>query len=239
MIWEADCSDCSCCVLALGKTSVTQTVFRETFPRPLWGTNWVLKSQKTTFFIVTAVKTSNLAFYFPYQFLFKVLHIRLSISDGTEAHVPSGLRTTPLHELINGPPVTSTHGNNMPVSGFNHIHCSFCWERSRNTDYTLEAWNAVMSGESGRYMRLFGKRKSSAYARLVAGAPQNSSSLPRAMWNKTCCFLLFHFKMLAPSCRPRGFRVAVGLERGPLSPCEDKWIATWKKTSGSGQENGD
>jgi hypothetical protein len=29
----------------------------------------------------------------------------------------------------------------------------------------------------------------------------------------------------------------VGLERGPLSPCEDKWGATWKKSSGSGLEN--
>jgi hypothetical protein len=30
------------------------------------------------------------------------------------------------------------------------------------------------------------------------------------------------------------FWVAVGLERGPLNPCEDKWGATWKKSSGSG-----
>jgi hypothetical protein len=47
-------------------------------------------------------------------------------------------------------------------------------------------------------------------------------------------------------CRPRGprfdsqgcqiFWVAVGLEWGPLSPCEDKWGATWKKSSGSGLE---
>jgi hypothetical protein len=29
----------------------------------------------------------------------------------------------------------------------------------------------------------------------------------------------------------------LGLERGPLSPCEDKWRATWKKSSGSGLEN--
>jgi hypothetical protein len=35
------------------------------------------------------------------------------------------------------------------------------------------------------------------------------------------------------------FWVAVGLERGPLSPCEDKWGATWKKSSGSGLENWD
>jgi hypothetical protein len=27
------------------------------------------------------------------------------------------------------------------------------------------------------------------------------------------------------------FWVAVGLERGPLSPCEDKWGATWKKVA--------
>jgi hypothetical protein len=29
----------------------------------------------------------------------------------------------------------------------------------------------------------------------------------------------------------------VGLERGPLSPCDDKWGATWKKSSSSGLEN--
>jgi hypothetical protein len=29
----------------------------------------------------------------------------------------------------------------------------------------------------------------------------------------------------------------VGLERGPLSPGEDKWGATWEKSSGSGVEN--
>jgi hypothetical protein len=47
--------------------------------------------------------------------------------------------------------------------------------------------------------------------------------------------------------RPRGpgfdsrhypiFWVAVGLERGPLSPCKSKWGATWKKSSVSGLEN--
>jgi hypothetical protein len=26
----------------------------------------------------------------------------------------------------------------------------------------------------------------------------------------------------------------VGLERGPLIPCEDKWGATWKKSNVSG-----
>jgi hypothetical protein len=50
-------------------------------------------------------------------------------------------------------------------------------------------------------------------------------------------------------CWPRGpgfdsrrcqiFWVAVGLEQGPLSPWEDKWGATWKKSSGSGLENCD
>jgi hypothetical protein len=35
------------------------------------------------------------------------------------------------------------------------------------------------------------------------------------------------------------FWVAVGLERGPLSPCEDKCGATWKKSSCSGLENWD
>jgi hypothetical protein len=52
-----------------------------------------------------------------------------------------------------------------------------------------------------------------------------------------------------PSCRPRGpefdsrrcqiFWVVVGLRRGPLSLCEEKWEATWKKISGSGLENWD
>jgi hypothetical protein len=52
-----------------------------------------------------------------------------------------------------------------------------------------------------------------------------------------------------PGCLPIGpgfdsrsyqiFWVAVGLERGPLSPCEDKWGATWKKISGPGLENWD
>jgi hypothetical protein len=37
----------------------------------------------------------------------------------------------------------------------------------------------------------------------------------------------------------RFFWVAVGLERGPLNPCEDKCWATWKKNSGSGLENWD
>jgi hypothetical protein len=31
----------------------------------------------------------------------------------------------------------------------------------------------------------------------------------------------------------------VGLEQGPLSPCEDKCGVTWKKSSGSGLENWD
>jgi hypothetical protein len=35
------------------------------------------------------------------------------------------------------------------------------------------------------------------------------------------------------------FWVAVGLERGPLSSCEDKWATTWTKSSGSGLENWD
>jgi hypothetical protein len=52
-----------------------------------------------------------------------------------------------------------------------------------------------------------------------------------------------------PGCRPRGpgfyfrrcqiFRVAVGLERVPPKPCEDKWRATWKKNCGSGLQNWD
>jgi hypothetical protein len=35
----------------------------------------------------------------------------------------------------------------------------------------------------------------------------------------------------------RFFFVAVDLERGPLSPCEDKWGATWKESSGPGLQN--
>jgi hypothetical protein len=35
------------------------------------------------------------------------------------------------------------------------------------------------------------------------------------------------------------FWVAVGLERGPLSPCEDKLVASWKKSSGPDLENWD
>jgi hypothetical protein len=31
----------------------------------------------------------------------------------------------------------------------------------------------------------------------------------------------------------------VGLELGPLSPCEDKWWDNWKKSSGSDLENWD
>jgi hypothetical protein len=52
-----------------------------------------------------------------------------------------------------------------------------------------------------------------------------------------------------PGCRHRGlgfdsrrcqiFWAAVGLERGPLSCCDDKWGATWKKSSISGLENWD
>jgi hypothetical protein len=50
-------------------------------------------------------------------------------------------------------------------------------------------------------------------------------------------------------CRPRGhgfdsrrcqiFWVTMGLERGPLSPYEEKWGATWKESTGSGLENWD
>jgi hypothetical protein len=34
-------------------------------------------------------------------------------------------------------------------------------------------------------------------------------------------------------------KIAVGLERGPLSPCEIMWGATWKKSNGSDLENWD
>jgi hypothetical protein len=52
-----------------------------------------------------------------------------------------------------------------------------------------------------------------------------------------------------PDCSPIGpefdsrryqiFWAAVSLERGPLSPCEDKWAATGKKSNGSDVENWD
>jgi hypothetical protein len=64
-------------------------------------------------------------------------------------------------------------------------------------------------------------------------------------WGDCLCGLVVRL----PGCRPRGswfdyrryqiFWVAVGLERGPLSPCEDKWGATWKTSSGSSLENWD
>jgi hypothetical protein len=41
------------------------------------------------------------------------------------------------------------------------------------------------------------------------------------------------------SQRCQFFWVTVSLEHGPLSSCEDKWGATWKKSSGSGLENWD
>jgi hypothetical protein len=57
------------------------------------------------------------------------------------------------------------------------------------------------------------------------------------LWNLIFCGLLVR----VPGCRPRGpgldsrrcqiFWVVVGLEQGPLSPCEDKWGATWKKVA--------
>jgi hypothetical protein len=63
------------------------------------------------------------------------------------------------------------------------------------------------------------------------------------------CDRLCGLVLTVPCCRHRGpgfnsrhyqiFRVALGLERGPLSSCEDKWGATWKKSSGSGLENWD
>jgi hypothetical protein len=50
-----------------------------------------------------------------------------------------------------------------------------------------------------------------------------------------------------PGCRPRGSRfdsrrcqifwVGLSLEQGPHSPFEDKWGATWKKSSNSSLEN--
>jgi hypothetical protein len=61
--------------------------------------------------------------------------------------------------------------------------------------------------------------------------------------------LLCGLMVIIPGCWSRGpefdsrgdqiLWVAMGLERGSLSPCEDKWGATWKKSSGSGLENWD
>jgi hypothetical protein len=60
--------------------------------------------------------------------------------------------------------------------------------------------------------------------------------------DRVCCLVV-----RLPGCRLRGpgfdsprcqiFWVAVGLDRGTLSPCENKWGATWKRSSGSGLEN--
>jgi hypothetical protein len=57
---------------------------------------------------------------------------------------------------------------------------------------------------------------------------------------------LYGLVVRVPGSQPRGlwfdsgryliFWVAVGLERGPPSPCEDKWIAIWKKSRFSGLE---
>jgi hypothetical protein len=65
------------------------------------------------------------------------------------------------------------------------------------------------------------------------------------MCKPTACGLVVRL----PGCRPRGpgfyfrrcqiFWVAVDLERGPLSPCENTWGDTWTKSSGSGLENWD
>jgi hypothetical protein len=71
---------------------------------------------------------------------------------------------------------------------------------------------------------------------------------PQTKWFKVLYILLYYlfiFDRLCglvvrlPGYRPRGpgfvsrrcpiSCVAVGLERGPLSPCEDKYGATWKK----------
>jgi hypothetical protein len=66
----------------------------------------------------------------------------------------------------------------------------------------------------------------------------------------TCNFIcMCGLVVRVPDCYHRGpvfdsrryhiFWVAVCLERGPLSSCEDKLWATWKKSSGSGLENWD
>jgi hypothetical protein len=57
--------------------------------------------------------------------------------------------------------------------------------------------------------------------------------------NHNSKYLLCGLVVRVPRCKHRGlgfdsrrykiFLVVVGLERGPLSPCEDKWGATWKK----------
>jgi hypothetical protein len=57
-----------------------------------------------------------------------------------------------------------------------------------------------------------------------------------------CICSAFNDNVICPgfdSRRYQIFWVAVGLERGPLSPCESKWGATWKKSIGSDLENWD
>jgi hypothetical protein len=82
----------------------------------------------------------------------------------------------------------------------------------------------------------------------------NKDCLPRTIQNSNkrmnineVVQVLTDIVVRLPGCRPRGpefdsrrcqiFWVAVDLERGPLSTCEDKWGTIWKKSSGSGPEN--
>jgi hypothetical protein len=59
------------------------------------------------------------------------------------------------------------------------------------------------------------------------------------LWSSGQSFWLLTQRSGFDSQRYQIFWVAVGLERGPLSPCESKWGVTWKKSSGSGLEDWD
>jgi hypothetical protein len=50
-------------------------------------------------------------------------------------------------------------------------------------------------------------------------------------------FLAANLSSRAQLPAPPDFLSSMCLEQGPLSPCEDKWGATWKKSSGSGLKN--
>jgi hypothetical protein len=59
------------------------------------------------------------------------------------------------------------------------------------------------------------------------------------LWSSGQCSWLLTQRSGFGSRRYQIFWVAMGLERGPLSPCESKWGAIWKKISGSGLQKWD
>jgi hypothetical protein len=95
--------------------------------------------------------------------------------------------------------------------------------------------------------------KSSVSAVLWKLWKKTNQFITEAVNNQFCCLywasVVYGLAARNSGCYPRGpaydsrlykiFWVAMGLERGPLSPCESKWGATWKKSSGSGLENWD